>query len=89
MENNATEIGCDSTAVNTGSKHGCISQLKYLIGQPQQWFICQLHTNELPLRHLISKIGGKTSGSNFFTGPIGKSITDDLSLFIAVSANQI
>ena len=30
-----------------------------------------LHANELPLRHLLSNLDGKTSGPRF-TGPIGK-----------------
>ena len=37
-----------------------------------QWNICLLHCNELPLRHLIQVVDGKTSGPNTLTGPIGK-----------------
>jgi hypothetical protein len=29
-------------------------------------------TNELPLRHLIDKLDGKTSSKDGFTGPVGK-----------------
>ena len=39
-----------------------------------QWLVCQLHTNELPLRHLISVKDGKSKGPNSFSGPIGKSL---------------
>jgi hypothetical protein len=34
-----------------------------------------LHANELPLRHLVAGIDGKTSGSRGFTGPIGKQLS--------------
>lgn len=37
-------------------------------------FICQLHANELPLRHLMERLDGKTSGPHGFTGPIGKQL---------------
>ena len=33
---------------------------------------CNLHTNELPLRHLFIQFDGKTSGKDSWTGPIGK-----------------
>ena len=31
-----------------------------------------IHCNELPLRHLIEKIVGKTKGKNKCSGPIGE-----------------
>ena len=37
-----------------------------------QWSICLLHMNELPLRHLVKKTDGETSGPKGFTGPLGK-----------------
>lgn len=40
------------------------------------WSICQLHGNELPLRHLLTTLDGKTSGPNQLTGPIGKYLTE-------------
>lgn len=39
-----------------------------------QWVICQLHVNELPLRHLIEKFDGKITGPFGFVGPIGKQL---------------
>lgn len=36
--------------------------------------MCLLHANELPLRHLINELGGRTSGPEGFTGIIGKSL---------------
>lgn len=66
--------GCDSTNVNTGSKAGVIRQIELSLGRPVNWFICMLHTNELPLRHLFTHLDGVTSGATSFTGPIGKAL---------------
>ena len=38
------------------------------------WIICQLHTNELPLRHLIIELDGATASGDKFTGPLGKAL---------------
>ena len=43
--------------------------------RPVQWLVCLLHANELPLRHLIEKLDGGTTGPNVFSGPIGSSLT--------------
>ena len=67
-------IGCDGTAVNTGSKGGVIRQLELKLEKPLHWFVCQLHANELPLRHLIQKLDGKTTGPRGYTGVIGKEL---------------
>lgn len=67
-------IGCDGTNVNTGTKNGIIKRIEDSIERPLHWFICMLHANELPLRHLFSSLDGKTSGPRCFTGPIGKQL---------------
>ena len=36
------------------------------------WSICLLHTNELPLCHLVQELDDPTGSSNTFTGPAGK-----------------
>ena len=69
-------IGCDGTVVNTGSKNGVIALIEQALGRPLQWIVCQLHANELPLRHLIIKLDGKTTGPLGFTGNIGKQLKD-------------
>lgn len=69
-------IGCDGTIVNTGYKTGVIRRFEDAIGKPLHWFICQLHANELPLRHLIQHLDGGTSGPKAFSGPIGKSLAN-------------
>jgi hypothetical protein len=67
-------VECDSTNTNTDCKAGVIRQIELNLKCPLNWFICMLHTNELPLRHLFMYLDGATSGANTFTGPIGKEI---------------
>lgn len=67
-------IGCDGTSVNTGAEGGVIRKLELKWNRPLQWIICLLHMNELPLRALIKKLDGTTSGPNAFSGPIGKKL---------------
>jgi hypothetical protein len=71
---NLVAIGCDGTAVNTGCKGGVIRLIELKVNKPLHWFVCQLHGNELPLRHLIEKLDGKTSGPRGFTGVIGQQL---------------
>ena len=61
-------LGCDSTNVNTGSNGGVIHLIERKIGHKVMWLICLLHTNELPLRHLFTKLDGKTTGKDCFSG---------------------
>ncbi len=68
-------VGCDGTVVNTGHKGGVIRLLEEELNKPLQWFVCQLHANELLLRHLIQHVdGSKTTGPNTYSGPIGKQL---------------
>ncbi|XP_050309269.1 uncharacterized protein LOC126745454 [Anthonomus grandis grandis] len=69
-------VGCDGTNINVGSKGGIISLLERNIKRPLQWFICQLHANELPLRHILQHLDGETTGPQAFRGPIGKLLND-------------
>ncbi|CAH1116385.1 unnamed protein product [Phaedon cochleariae] len=70
--NKIIAVGCDGTVVNTGSKNGVIKQIEISVGKSVQWFICLLHANELPLRHLMQELDGKTNDPRGFTGLIGK-----------------
>ena len=36
------------------------------------WLVCMLHSNELPLRHLMTALDGPTTGKDSFSGPIGR-----------------
>ena len=65
-------IGGDSTAVNTGNKNGVLAVVERITQKRKQWQICQLHLNELPLRHAFTEIDGETDSKNTFKGKIGK-----------------
>jgi hypothetical protein len=69
-------IGCDGTVVNTGPKGGIIRLIEINQRKPMHWFICQLHSNELPLRHLVTHLDGETTGPSDFSGPIGKQLKE-------------
>ena len=69
-------IGADGENTNTGRLHGVISCMETYLEREVHWAICMLHSNELPLRHLLESIGGKTTCPTGFSGPIGKRIPD-------------
>jgi hypothetical protein len=73
-------VGADSTAVNTGHRGGAIHLLELHTGRPLQWFICSLHLNELPFRHLCKTLIGATEGPTLWKGPIGKALATCASL---------
>ena len=62
----------DSTNTNTGWQGGTHAHLEKMLGRKLFWVICQKHTNELKLKHLIVALDGPTSSKEGFTGPIGK-----------------
>ena len=66
--------GADNTAVNTGNKNGAIRLLKCHLKRALHWFICSLHVNELPLRHLCKKLIGPTKSSSQWKRTFGKSL---------------
>lgn len=68
-------IGCDGTNTNVGNKNGVITKLERNLKRPLQWFVCMLHANELPLRHLLQHLDGETTGPRAFGGSIGKSLS--------------
>ena len=53
---------------NTGCNRGIIRLLEQRLNRPLQWFICLLHFNELPLKHLIEEIYGRAIGPTSFCG---------------------
>lgn len=65
-------IGCDGTVVNTGNVGGVICRIEKELGRHLHW--CQLHSNELPLRHIIEHSDGTTSGPRGISGLISKSL---------------
>lgn len=74
ISNNIMTVGADSTAVSTGHQGGVIRRLECRLRGPLHWFICSLHLNELPLRHLCKQLIGQTEGPNNWKGPIGKGL---------------
>ena len=73
-ENNSIDsimfLGGDSTNSNTGWKGGTHAHLEKLLGHKLYWGICNIHTHELPLRHLIMILDGPTVSDVGFTGEV-------------------
>ena len=72
--NHVLILGCDGMVVNTEVHNGVMRCLELKIWRSVQWTICQLHFNELSLRHLFKSLDGPTSGPTSYTGCIGKSL---------------
>ena len=64
-------LGGDPTNTNTGYKGDAHCHLEKLLGRRLFWAICQIFTNKLPLRHLLTAIDGPTSSDKGFQGPDG------------------
>ena len=82
-------IGGDSTNVNTGVKAGVMRKLELHIGRKLVWLVCNLHTGELPLRHLIVALDGPTLSDNKLSGTIGKLLDSVTELDINPNFPQI
>ena len=68
-------IGSDSTSTMSGAVGGAQHFLEVRLNRNLFRVFCLLHTNELPLRNLFTKLDGKTSGKDSFKGPIGKALS--------------
>ena len=66
----------DETNTNVGWKSGVIKRLQENLERPLHWIICQLHSHELSLGHLLIHFDGKTSEPRQFTSPIRKLLHD-------------
>ncbi|GBO25928.1 hypothetical protein AVEN_270415-1 [Araneus ventricosus] len=55
-------IGFKGTVTNAGWKNCVIFNIKLKIQLPLQWFICLLHFNELPFKHLFEYLDGQMMG---------------------------
>lgn len=60
-------LGSDGENLNVGRHGGINYYIEAELGRPLHWFVCLLHTNELPLKNLINKLDGKTTSSNTFS----------------------
>ena len=79
LEQKLKIVGSDGTTVMTGKSKGFIPSLETLIGKPLQWFICLLHLNELPLRHIFQNLDGISYGRDSFSGPIDRQLNGAVS----------
>ena len=66
----------DSCNTNTGWEGGCIQHLEKRIDRPLLWIICDCHTTELPLHHLIKneKMSNKTTSGGSWRCPVMKEL---------------
>ena len=80
VDETLNSIGGDSTNANTGCYGGTFTLLEKKLGRKLMWLVCFLHTNELPLRHLIEDLGGKTTSDHTFSGPLGETLADAVNL---------
>ena len=84
-------VVADGTNTNTGWKDGMIAHTERDLQRPILWLICQLHGNELGLRHYFDQCDGGfgTSGPDSFNGPIGKACKGELHLLDTVEFEKI
>ena len=55
-----------------GWEDGVIQFVESKLNKRLNWLICTLHTNKLPLRHLIAELHGKTLSNSKWSGELGK-----------------
>lgn len=70
---NLIGICCDGEVTNTGSENGILRKFEIMLDRPLHWFVCLLHFNELPFRHLFSALDkSTTSGPRSSSGILSK-----------------
>lgn len=70
---NLVGICCDGEATNTGTGTGILRRFEVMLDKPLHWFVCLLHFNELPFRHLFAALEkSNTSGPRTDTGALTK-----------------
>ena len=67
-------IVLDNTSSNTGVDNGLVVKLEKLLKRSIHIVDCSFHHGELPLRHVISEIDGKTNDPKKYKSPIGKQV---------------
>lgn len=65
-------LNLDNTSSNTGKWSGLHAVLEQNLQRTLHLAGCQLHANELPLRHLIAELDGKTKDPKSYSGPLLK-----------------
>lgn len=69
-------ICCDGEPTNTGRLTGILRTFEKQLKRPLHRFVCLLHFNELPLRHIFAQIDGPTTGPTTSAGEIAKNLKD-------------
>ena len=82
-------IGGDSCNVNTGWEGGVMHHVEEKLQRKLVWIVCDLHTGELPLRHLITALDGNTLSNNKWSGHLGKMLDSATDLEINPEFIQI
>lgn len=68
-------ICCDGEPTNTGVRNGILRRFQLHLNRPLHWFLCLLHFNEPPFRHLFDTLDkSSTTGPRTTTGRLGKQI---------------
>ena len=72
---NLIGICCDGEPSNTGVGNGILRRFEAMLARPLHWFVCLLHFNELPFRHLFTEVDKlATRGPKSASGIISKLI---------------
>ena len=70
-------IVLDNTSANTGVDNRLVVTIEKLLNRGIHLIGCVLHQNELPLRHVIAEIDGKSNDPKKYKGPIGQKVSAD------------
>ena len=65
-------IGSDTTPEMSGHKGGTLTHVEILIGRRLFRVMCCLHINELPCKHLVTKLDGSTLSGDSWSGPVAR-----------------
>ena len=89
LDGHVLAIGGDSTNVNTGWEGGVMQWVEKKLGRKLVWLVCDLHTGELGLRHLVIFLDGPTLSSNKWSGPLGGMLDNATELEINPNFSKI
>lgn len=72
---NLIAVCSDGEVANTGTSGGVLRLIERYLDRPIHWFICLLHFNELPFRHLYNAVEkSATTGPTKSTGSLAQRI---------------
>ncbi|XP_036339782.1 uncharacterized protein LOC118749119 [Rhagoletis pomonella] len=83
-------ICSDGEPANTGTYNGVLRRFELHLKKPLHWFVCLLHFNELPFRHLYQTLDQAiTFGPRSTTGKLDKQIQECETLQVATDFEHI